>query len=150
MSKNNYVERFDAKTKLNVVTGCLEWTASKVFGYGRCSFKGHRIYTHRLAWLIAVGPIPEKMHVLHKCDNRCCVNPNHLFLGTQLDNVHDAVKKGRHPKGESNGQAKLTENDVLTIRRARGVISQRALANKFNVSQTTIKDAQLKKFWKHV
>src|SRR5438552_3767215 len=103
---------------------CWIWTRATNGRAGiiNCSPFGHVLVT-RLSWIIHRGPIPKGMFVLHNCpggDNPRCVNPKHLWLGTQADNVLDLIKKGRRPhdyaKGEKNGRAKLTNRDVLTIR----------------------------------
>src|SRR5690348_11100206 len=90
-------------------------------GYG--TTKGKHPKAHRLAWELFNGPIPDGMNVLHKCDVRNCVNPDHLFIGTQLDNMRDMVSKGRwRPSGvmgESHGNSKLSEADVTEMRRLR-------------------------------
>lgn len=91
----NDTQRFLAKVKKS--TKCWEWTASKDgFGYGMFSLYGKRQGAHRASWQIFKGQIPKKMYVLHKCDNPSCVRPGHLFIGTQKENVKDAVSKGRH------------------------------------------------------
>lgn len=76
--------------------GCWEWTGATTWGYGevnRQGISGRRV--HRLAWEFAYGPIPDGLMVLHRCDNRSCVRPDHLFLGTAADNMHDMIAKGR-------------------------------------------------------
>ena len=89
------VERFKLKTK-RTEGGCLEWTGTLgEFGYGQTTVKQKRYNCHRLAWEMASGKIPDGMSILHKCDNPKCVEIEHLFLGTQKDNVHDAIAKGR-------------------------------------------------------
>lgn len=83
--------------KCLVGDGCWEWQASSrnSRGYGAIGVNSHPQLAHRVAWEVWNGPIPEGMHVLHRCDNRRCIRPDHLFLGTHLDNMRDAVAKGR-------------------------------------------------------
>jgi hypothetical protein len=88
---------------------CWTWTASCLkSGYGQMSIAGRKTMTHRLSWELAHGAIPPGLQVLHRCDNRRCVRPDHLFLGTDLDNRRDAMLKNRHNSGERHGHAKLT------------------------------------------
>lgn len=76
--------------------GCIEWTGGlNNCGYGQTSIYAKHVLAHRLAFELANGPIPAGVYVLHTCDNRVCVNPDHLWLGSQLDNVRDAITKGR-------------------------------------------------------
>lgn len=89
------IERFRLKTR-RVENGCLEWTGTiGRAGYGQTSVRGIKKNTHRLAWELFIGPIPNGLFVCHRCDNRKCVDINHLFLGTQRDNIQDAMRKGR-------------------------------------------------------
>ena len=102
------------------------------------------VSTHRLSYELHYGEIPQGMEICHKCDNPCCINPDHLFAGTRQDNIDDRERKGRNnpPKGEKHAKAKLTELDVLTIRekRLQGV-SFGKLAKEYGVCKKTIQDA---------
>ena len=104
-------------------TPCREWTGYiSTAGYGRTHVNGQKVYVHRLTWTQTYGPIPDGLWVLHRCDNRRCYEPTHLFLGTHEDNMRDmAAKKRSHSHGglhgERNPAAKLTEEDVREIRR---------------------------------
>jgi len=136
-------------------TPCLIWQGpTETNGYGTSRRGGRLVRAHRVSYEEHVGPIPTGMYVCHRCDVRACVNPEHLFLGTHLDNMRDATEKGRmgSPKGEASSSAKLTTNDVLQIRAmyAAGSTSQRALARRFGVVQVTIKDIVKRRTWTHV
>jgi hypothetical protein len=102
------------------------------------------------------GPIPEGLVICHRCDNPSCVNPAHLFLGTHADNVADKMRKGRHRtnphKGEDHRSAKLTQEQVLEVRRrfAVGGISKAALGREYGVTQTTIDHIILRATWRHL
>ncbi len=125
-------------------------------GYGRTSYQGNRHWlVHRLAWTLVNGPIPYGLDVCHKCDNKICVNPAHLFLGTHQDNIRDRDNKGRGKvpgfAGEQHGMAKLTEGDVLTIR---GLLSEgckgRYISQFFGIAESTISQIKNRQRWKHI
>jgi len=137
-------ERFWRRTKWQE-NGCREWQgAQHEFGYGVVGIGKQTLKTHRVAWWLTNGPIPEGMQVLHKCDNPPCVNPEHLFLGTDLDNQRDAMQKGRHSKppvwnGAANPAAKLAPNNVKMVRRMLSVgYTHRQIARIFGVTKSTI------------
>lgn len=113
--------------------------------------RGRQEAAHRAAYVIAVGPIAPGMDVLHRCDNPPCMNPRHLFIGTNRDNIDDKVAKGRQPRGDSSAQAVLTEAQVVEIRRLddRG-LSYTAIARTFPVSEQSIGEICKRQRWKHV
>ena len=150
---------FDTKTierffsKVNRSDGCWEWTSGKFKeGYARFTFGGKNTLAHRVSWKIHYGEIPEGKLVCHRCDNRTCVNPNHLFIGTHKDNMQDAVEKGRIAIGERHGNSKLTEKQVLLIKAiyAEVVISQKKLGHIFGVAPSTISDIVTGKKWAYL
>ena len=96
--------------------GCWEWIGNpRENGYCRTTYKRKNWYVHRLAYTAFVGEIPKGMDICHKCDNRKCCNPNHLFVGTRKDNMEDCKDKGRTAKGFKLPQTKLTEEDKKKI-----------------------------------
>lgn len=121
--------------------GCWEWNGSRFpRGYGQFSVNGKLCYAHRFAYRIHHGPFPSDLKILHRCDNPPCVNPEHLFLGTTQDNSDDMCRKGRSASGEQSGLHRLTDTQVLEIRRryAAGDIRQRDLAVEFGTCQSNI------------
>lgn len=121
-------------------TGCWEWSGNpRENGYCRSTFDNQNWYVHRKSYSVFIGEIAEGMDVCHKCDNRKCCNPEHLFLGTRADNMRDAVEKGRVRKGLELPQTKISDSDkkyiVQKILEGATYIN---LAKKFNVSTTTI------------
>lgn len=144
--------RFVGKPEDN---GCILWKGSKLYsGYGMIrSGKGKEIPAHRASWEIHVGPIPEGMHVLHKCDNPPCVNHKHLFIGTHNDNMQDMIEKERNVimKGENHGMAKLNEDKVREIRKLnKNGVSRRELQEKFGMSKGGIEGIVNGRSWKHI
>ena len=132
--------RITERSRCDPLTGCHVWFGDFYScGYGRISFRGKSTNAHRVAWILTKGRLPQGVFVLHRCDNRACVNVEHLFLGSQRDNIIDMYKKGRGARGEKNGQAKINSEQVKQIReRTISGESQRSLANKFGISKTSI------------
>jgi len=116
---------------------CWIWTASLCCGYGQIRYKNTYLRSSRVSYELRYGSFDESLFVCHHCDNRICLNPSHLFLGTQTDNMRDCIQKGRFKFGEDHIHCKLTNVDILEIRRiyAVGNITQRELSLIYKVSQ---------------
>ncbi len=146
-------ERFYEKVDAGPGGGCHLWIAGRSrVGYGMFRVRGEQTRAHRFAWTLRNGPIPDGLCVLHRCDRPECVNPAHLFLGTQADNMADMAAKGRArgARGESNSRAKLSRTEVLEIRGLLGVGSSRAVAKRYGVDQKTVLDIKNGKTWRHL
>lgn len=150
-------QRFEEKFIPDPNSGCWLWIGSiDRIGYGQ--FKFGRQYApnekaHRTAWKIYRGDIPHGMHVLHSCDVRCCVNPDHLRLGTHQDNMRDKMTRGRHRSvtGIEHHSAKVSDAQVIEMRRKAAVgVGQRALAREYGLAKTTVKAIISRQTWRHV
>lgn len=139
------------KSRLIQVGECLEYTGFiHHTGYGQMQIDGKNRLTHRIAWEIAFGKIGKK-HVLHKCDNKKCCNTEHLFLGTNTDNIRDRQNKKRQAKGESAPHSRLKAFEVLEIRQHLAIgkrICKIALA--YGVSACAVSNILHRKTWKHI
>ena len=149
-------ERFDAKCVDVTPSGCRIWMGSvNENGYGTVCINQKKYKSHRVAWMFEYGEIPKGFLVLHQCDVPSCVNPNHLFLGNQRDNMRDMARKGRGGKGgargERQGSAKLTQSDVRSIRKlARKGKTQQEIADLFKIDRSNVSIIVLRKGWRHV
>jgi len=138
-------ERFEARVSPCPNTGCWWWCgAASDAGYGRISRTsrgtGAPARAHRIAWELVHGPIPDGLYVCHRCDQPSCVNPAHLFLGTNAENVADKVRKGRQTSGESHGNSKLKCVDVAAIRSAwrKGLLNQPEISMAWGITQSHV------------
>jgi len=142
----------DGRFWSNVEKGlsCWNWTGSRsTNGYGRIHFLGKRRAAHRVSWLIHHGEFPS-MCVLHTCDNRLCVNPQHLWLGTARDNAQDMVAKGRHYYQTPGRKRKLNPEKVREIRSLGAIMSAMKIADLYGVSACTISGILHRRLWKSV
>jgi DNA-binding transcriptional regulator YiaG len=145
------IARFWSYVDIRGLWDCWEWTGGlDSSGYGQFKFNGELVLAHRLAYELYYGPIPDGFQANHKCNNSKCRNPFHLYAGTQQENMDDKVRENRQAKGESQGSAKLTEQQVLEIRENKNNLSQRKLAKTYGVSQYAIQAILHKKTWKHL
>lgn len=147
--------RFWEKVIKNDADSCWPWIGALLnSGYGQIGSTRTGIFhqAHRLSWILHNGPIPNGLQCLHKCDNRKCVNPNHLWLGTNLDNVRDKVLKNRHIYGSKVPHAKLTDDKVRLIRnmKTESRMPSTKIAKLFGVCATTIDSIIKNRSWKHV
>ncbi len=154
--RRDWRDRFWGKVAKAGPDECWNWQgAISKNGYGSFALHSKPVTASRVAYWVATGVYPEKSLVLHTCDNRKCCNPAHLYLGDVKQNSRDMVERGRHKtgpvKGEQNGNAKLSETDVLEIKRqiAAGGKNQ-AIADRFGVTHQMISKIRCGHFWKHV
>lgn len=140
-------------------TGCINWTGTKSNGYGKMIVGSRTDGTrktrgaHQVAYEVHKGPIPDGMEICHSCDNRACINPKHLFVGTRQDNVDDREAKGRNKvrRGSENTSSKLTESLVQSIRAAKAAGETTvSIAKKFGMHRCSIRRAISGQTWAHV
>ena len=146
-------ERFDKKYEVVTESGCWLWTASTFnTGYGRfgknVDGKWKTGSAHRASYTIHKGDIPKGMYVCHRCDVKTCVNPDHLFLGNNQDNMSDMINKGRSLTGSKNPNSKLSEKEVkeISVLLEQGVY-QKDIAKRYNIVQSTVSVIKLGDHW---
>lgn len=143
----NVADRFWSKVDIRSDSECWEWNAYVLnSGYGQIAVGDKQKKAHRVSWELTNGPIPDGLFVCHKCDNRKCVNPSHLFVGTQKENLADMKSKGRQRyvsgwkplPGEQNPRAKVTKNQVVEIRSLAGKIPYKKIGEIFGLSASAV------------
>ena len=154
MTAEKFLDGTDVYTPIPY-TGCWEWLMYRD-RYGIVRYKGELHKAHRLMYELTKGEIPEGMQVCHTCDNPSCVNPDHLWIGTQADNVRDMCDKGRNSYGDQRGEnhsgVKLTEEDVIVMRKyyTWGISSITELAQEFGVGYAQAWAIVKRKSWTHI
>ena len=149
-------QRFEAKVERIPFMDCHVWNAAtNHFGYGKLGKEGGGwIFAHRFAWEQAYGEIPKDKYVLHTCDNPCCVNPKHLYLGSYKDNANDREirKRGNHAYGVKHGRNTLLPSQVYEIRDAfdTGKYSFRKLGKIYGIDGKSVADIVDRKNWNHL
>lgn len=155
-----FVQKFWSRTRWE--SECLIWTGPVInSGRGSIARNRRKYLVYRFAYMLICGPIPDGLQVLHSCDNPLCVNPKHLFSGTQADNMQDMVRKGRaswqtrpetRARGIRHGMAKLNETQVREIRSlaAAARMSRYEIAAQFHVSYPTVTKIINREIWSHL
>lgn len=140
----------DFVARIEIVGECWEWLGEINHGYGRIRVGGKKMRAHRVAFWLANGLDPGELLVCHTCDNKKCVNPLHLYIGTNQDNSDDAVSRGRTTRGDGHPKNKLTPEQVAMVLATAGQRgSGRRLARQYGVSPAAISAIRHGKNWKH-
>ena len=147
--KNGTASERLAELSVAEESGCIRFTGHlDGEGYGRIMVARVKYMAHRLSYSLNKGPIPDGYVVRHKCDNPSCINPEHLEIGTQADNIADKVSRGRQARGSGAGRAILTEESVREIRSSPLKVSE--LSTLYGVSVVSIRNILRRKTWQHV
>lgn len=151
-NKQSHKEFILSRIEIDTKTNCWNWTKSLIKGYARISGTRSKEspLTSRYVFKYLKGIDPKNKQVCHTCDNPKCVNPDHLFLGTLIDNFKDMKNKGRSARGIKNTKAKLTEYEVKKILSLKGKLNQHEVGRLFNVCGSTISNIWNKRTWKHI
>lgn len=150
ISTNKPVERAPSEDFISREDCVLHKGSLTHNGYGQVSYNGKNCRAHRVAWEQEHGKIPKGKIVRHKCDNRSCINVDHLELGTPFENTKDMIERGRMACGESLPQSKLKKGDIPFIRMAKRLITQARLGEMFGVRRETIGEVQRRIRWNHI
>lgn len=140
-----YLNKFKTQYRVNLNNGCWEWRKINLQGYGRFHFNGTSMFAHRFSYELFKGTIPENLLIRHLCNNPRCVNPKHLEIGTQQDNMNDKVSANRQAKGGKHGMAVLDEKQVVEIYQSSE--SNYVLANLYKVTPQMISYIRSNKSW---
>lgn len=151
--RSSYEDEMKEKLLSNIqeVNGCWEWQGARhKQGYGHFPYKRSVQLAHRISWRLFNGEIPRGMNVCHKCDNTSCVNPEHLFLGTQIQNMRDMFKKKRkNHQGENHPRVKLTQQQVLEIREMiKNGFTQEEVCRKYGITNGHVGSIRHRRTWK--
>ena len=143
------IEKIKLKSEVNPVSGCWEWSKGKNgTGYAQIRHDGKARLAHRVSYMEAYGAIPDDLHLCHRCDNRACVNPEHLFVGDDKANSDDKLSKGRQARGESHGMRKLGIPEIYLIRAAHG--TNEAIGLLYGITAGAVSMIKHRKRWAHV
>lgn len=145
------LKRFEEKIMPEPNTGCWIWMGAMLpTGYGRFKLKGRSSPAHRVSHSLYKGDVLFGTLVCHTCDNKWCVNPDHLYIGTHSENVLDSYRRNRmtSKKGTDHSMSKLKNNDIIFIRAS--LSPRKLLANQFNVTVSNIQLIQTRKLWRHI
>jgi hypothetical protein len=145
-------ERFWSKVNIPDLFLCWEWLGYRDHnGYGELGVNGRTTSAHRLSYTLNIEAIPDGLFVLHKCNNPACVNPYHLYLGSQQDNMNDMVRASRQTIGENHPNAKLTETQVIEIiKLLKTNIKHKVIAEIYSTSEANISLINSGRLWKHL
>lgn len=151
MNQQTIKQRLESNSAPVPEAGCWLWLGSvERGGYGMVSVGGKNRLAHRVSYEAHVGAIPEGKRVLHRCDVRCCVNPAHLFVGSDADNMRDMIAKGRsnYRRGDCHPNAIFSEEQVRAIRA--DVRASRLIASEYGCSSIQVRHIKSRRAWKHV
>lgn len=150
--KRSLAQRFWERVDQRSAAECWAWTGARYnTGYGQLWSGTRSVGAHRVSWELHYGKVPAGHGVFHRCDNRPCVNPSHLFVGPQLANMRDKVSKDRQARGETDGNSRYTANMVREVRaRYASGMTQREAGEPFGMKQAVVSDIVRRRTWRHI